>query len=86
MAPNVYFQTPENTLMKYPCIRYERDQEDKKYASNKSYSRTKRYQLTIIDEDPDSVIPDKVGDLPMCTFQRFYAQDQLNHTVYSLYY
>lgn len=82
----VYFQPPANVQMKYPCILYIRDASDTKFAGNSQYRYTKRYQVTVIDSDPDSEIPDKVAALPMCTFNRFYVADNLNHDVFNLYF
>lgn len=72
--------------MVYPCIVYTRDFEDAQFAGNKPYRRDKRYQVTVIDGDPDSPIPDKVGDLPKSAFVRSYVADKLNHDVFSVYY
>ena len=82
----VYFQPPENVKMQYPCIVYKRDGVNAKAANNQTYSRTKRYQVTIIDSDPDSEIPDKVAALPKTSFSRFYVANQLNHDIYSIYF
>ena len=86
MCPNVYFQPPENLVMKYPCIVYHRDYANTEFADGLPYSRTKRYQVTIIDEDPDSEIPNEVAKLPMCVFDRFFTADNLNHDVYRLFF
>jgi len=86
LAPNVYFQPPTNVQMRYPCIVYQRDYRNIQFAGNLPYRSTKRYQVTIIDQDPDSAIPDRVAALPMCAFQRFFAADNLNHDIYSLYF
>lgn len=83
---NVYFQPPASKEMLYPCILYKRDSADTKFAGNLPYSVTKRYMVTIIDQDPDSEIPGKVGALPMCIFNRWYPADNLNHDVYVLYF
>lgn len=83
---NVYFQPPEALKMVYPCIRYERDNANSVFANNAPYRHTKRYQVTVIDRDPDSAIPDRVAALPLCTFSRHYTADGLNHDVYSLYF
>lgn len=83
---NVYFQPPPTVKMKYPCIRYERDNADTKFADNKPYSHAKRYLVTVIDSDPDSEIPDKVAALPKCNFNRFYTADNLNHDVFQLFF
>lgn len=84
-AVKVYFQPPTNGII-YPCIIYERDGMDIKHANNSPYYNTKRYMITIIDRNPDSVIPDKVAALPLCAFNRFYTADNLNHDVYNLYF
>jgi len=83
---NVYFQPPPTIQMKYPCIVYHRDREDAKHADNNPYSRRKRYQVVVIDPNPDSPIPDKIGALPLCSFDRFYTADKLNHDVYNLFF
>lgn len=83
---NVYFQPPANVQMVYPCIVYSRDNANAEFADNKPYRYTKRYQVTVIDRNPDSTIPDNVSNLPMCTFQRYFAADDLNHDVFDLYF
>lgn len=83
---NVYFQPPENVTIQYPCIVYKRDYADTKFADNSPYSHTKRYQVTIIDQDPDSEIPDAVAKLPLSTFQRFFVSEDLNHDIYNVYF
>lgn len=86
LAPNVYFQPPATLAMQYPCIVYERDRAETEFADNLPYRRTKRYQVTIIDADADSVIPDKVADLPMCLLERHFTAGNLHHDVYNLYF
>lgn len=85
-SPNVYFQPPPTIQMSYPCIVYKRDDENSKFADNLPYSRKKRYQVTVIDRNPDSEIPDKVAQLPSCIFDRFYTAENLNHDVYQLFF
>ena len=82
----VYFQPPESIKMQYPCIVYNRSSADSKYANNQLYLNKKRYTVTVIDKNPDSPIPDKIGRLPLCRFDRHFASDSLNHDVYTLYY
>lgn len=83
---NVYFQPPTNIQLKYPCIIYKRDFAETKFADDKPYNHTLRYQVTIIDRDPDSDIPSKVAAMPMSLFNRFYTADNLNHDVYNVYF
>lgn len=86
IAPNVYFQPPETIKIKYPCIVYSLDDVDIDYADNLPYMITKRYQLTVIDKDPDSLIRDRVAILPSCIFSRSFTSDNLNHYVFQIYY
>lgn len=85
-SENVYFQPPPNVAMKYPCIVYKLDAASTEFASNVPYRHTKRYQVTVIDRNPDSDIPDKIARLPMCVSNRFFTADGLNHNVFNLYF
>lgn len=83
---NVYFQPPENLNLKYPCIIYELSDIRTVKADNIGYLKIKRYSVTVIDEDPDSEIPNAVLELPYCSFDRWFATSDLNHWVFSLYF
>lgn len=85
-SANVYFQPPPNIRLAYPCIVYKRDYSFENHADNTKYHHQKRYQVVVIDRNPDSEFPDKVGVLPMCRYDRFYAADGLNHDVFNLYF
>lgn len=86
LCGNVYFQPPTNLNLVYPCIVYQRDDADTKFAGNRPYQYATRYQVTVIDRNPDSTIPKKVAMLPKCVFNRFFVADNLNHDVYTLYF
>jgi hypothetical protein len=83
---NAYFQPPANVQLLYPCIVYERMTADSMFAGNKMYRYTKKYQVTVIDRDPDTAISDKVATLPMCSYRQFFKADNLNHDVFDLYF
>lgn len=85
-CPNVYFQAPPDHEMVYPCIVYSRSDINTEFADDLPYKHTKRYSLTVIDEDPDSLIPDKVAALPRCIFDRGFKSDQLNHDVFTIWF
>ena len=85
-SSDVYFQPPANVQMNYPCIVYKRDDADTRFAGNKPYLHVKRYMVTVIDRNPDSGIPDKVAQQPMCLFNRNYAANGLHHDVFNLYF
>lgn len=82
----VYFQPPKSTEMVYPCIVYERSYIKTEFANNTPYLFGKLYTVTVIDRDPDSLIPDKIASLPKCTFDRHFTADNLNHDVFSIYF
>lgn len=84
---HVYFQPPSNNQMAYPCIRYEREQGDSKFAGNKMYLYKQRYQLILILQDPDGGgFIEKLLALPLTTHERHYAVDNLNHDVFTTYF
>ncbi len=85
-SENVYFQPPESYKIVYPCIVYERSNSNTKFADNLPYKRHKRYTVTVIDYDPDTDLANKVENLPLCSFDRFFVTENLNHFVYTLYY
>lgn len=85
LTPNVYFQAPPNTEMSYPCIRYDIDSEARQFADNRPYRHDWRYQVMVIDSDPDSVIRDAIALLPRCAFERKYVADDLHHFVFNLF-
>lgn len=83
---NVYYQPPESVKMKYPAIVYSRDDIVNTPANNRVYKQDRKYQLTVIDPDPDSEIVNKVSLLPMCIFDRHFKSDNLNHDVFTICY
>ena len=85
---NVYFQPPESVKMKYPCIVYHRGEVDPRtaYADDILYRVKKAYVVTVIDANPDSLIPDEVQKLPYSRLTRSFTKDNLNHDVFTIYY
>lgn len=84
-SSHVYYQPPPTVKMVYPCIIYQRDNEDRTYADNHGYLMYDHYQVTVIDRNPDSVLWKRVLDLPMSRFSSRYIIDGLNHDVLSVY-
>lgn len=84
---NVYFQPPENVRMSYPCIVYNRQNADSKFANNKTYISCMRYQVSYIDANPDSDFHIKmIETFPMCVYANHFVADNLNHEIFDLYY
>lgn len=82
----VYFQPPETIKLEYPCIIYKRDRAVTQHGDNRPYRRTQRYQVMVLDRNPDSEIPSEVAQLPSCEFDRHYTADDLNHDVFTLFF
>lgn len=82
----VYFQPPTNTKMVYPCIRYSLSDIKSDHAGNLPYNLTHRYEVIVIDRNPDTTIQAAVGLMSKSAFRRFYEADGLNHFVYELYF
>jgi hypothetical protein len=82
----VYFQPPANIQIQYPCIVYQRDYASTEFADNRPYLYEQRYQVTVIDRNPDSEIPKQVAMLPKTLFDRAFVAGNLNHDVFTMYF
>lgn len=83
---HVYYQPPSSVKMQYPAIRYERSRTDTDHADNLPYRIQIGYQITVIDRNPDSEITKAILKLPLCSYNRHYYADNLNHDVFIIYY
>lgn len=81
-----YFSPPVSKNMEYPCIKYELDRIDSKFADNLPYATAKKYTVTVIDPNPDSEIPEKMLTISYCRFDRTYIVDGLNHFIFTIFY
>lgn len=86
ICQHVYFQPPENLKIEYPCIIYRRANGLTMFADNGPYRFYTRYTITVIDKDPDSEMIPKIAALPMCTLDRHYTFENLNHDVFNIVY
>lgn len=86
VTEHVYFQPPSNIQMQYPCIIYSRSESSVDHANNELYRHAKGYMVTVIDRNPDTELVDTVEELPFSTFDRFFAVDDLNHYVFTLFF
>lgn len=87
---HVYFQPPENVRLIYPCIVYKLIDIPIGYADNLAYLQKRKYQLTVIDRDPDSKLRENVlnslGKKFGGRFERPFVADGLNHYVFRICY
>ena len=85
-SKNVYFQPPTSAKMKYPAIRYKLSDIDNSHANNGVYLSQKFYELTLIDQNPDSEFVDKINQLQSARLIRPFVADNLNHWVFRIKY
>ena len=83
---NVYFQPPASVHIDYDAIVYSRKNIENTFANNSVYKQNDAYEIIAIYEDPDSCLRRKLSKLPMCSFDRHYTADNLNHDVFTLYH
>ena len=83
---NVYYQPPEDFKISYPAIIYSKQDIDIKYADNNGYNDINKYNIIVIDKIPDNIVINKILKLPLCSFDRHYNADNLNHDSITLYY
>lgn len=83
---NVYFQPPSSIKLIYPCIIYGLENIKVTYADSIKYANKKAYVITVIDQNPDSDIPNRILTLNYCGFDRHFIADNLNHYVFTLFY
>lgn len=83
---NVYFDPPSNIRMKFPAIEYHYSKFKPVRADNTIYLLATRYELTLIDPDPDSEIVKKLLLLPYCEHDRSFVSDNMHHNTFTIYY
>ena len=83
---NVYFQPPASISMKYPAIKYSRNDIRNIHANDNVYKQSYQYEVIVIDYDPDSEIVHKMSKLPKAKYNRHYIADNLHHDVFTIYY
>jgi hypothetical protein len=82
----VYISPPANMQMVYPCIRIARDVGNTAFADNNPYRHQPRYQLTAIDEEPNSPLYKVLASLPRSRHERSFPADNLNHDVFTMFF
>lgn len=81
-SSHVYFNPPEGLKLKYPAIVYHRNKISHKCADDVPYIKMVSYTVTVIDDDPDSEIVEKISELPSCEHSTNFTLDGMNHDVF----
>lgn len=88
-SEHCYYSPPTSLEMVYPCICYDFSGNYTKHANNNIYIKKRIYNVIVIDEDPDSIIPDMIldaNDIPYCSYDRTYVSDGLYHFALTVYF
>lgn len=84
---NVYFRKPSNQVLKYPCILYRKQDMSLTRANNKIYSTRQLYRITLIEQNPDSDLAERMlEELSLIDLVDYQEIDNLNHTYLDLYF
>lgn len=82
----VFFQPPETVKLSYPCIIYELSRIDTVYADDAKYKTDRGYTVTLIHNNPDNDLVDKILEMDFCSFDRTFVANNLYHYVFTLFY
>lgn len=86
-ADNVYFQPPSDYKLKYPCIIYQKNNNNRVFGNDSLYLKKQGYQVTVIDRNPDTMTADDLEDkFQYCAISQYFTIDNLNHITLELYY
>lgn len=83
-SDKVYYSPPSR--LAYPCIIYRLNDIYTRKADNIKYTKYKEYIITYIAYKVDEQVVNDILSLPMCSFDRTYTADNLNHVVFSIYW
>lgn len=87
ICPNVYYQPPSNIALTYPCIVYRMNGDEEFRADNLVYVVYRSYVLTVIDRNPDGVLPDEIRKaFGSASIGPSLVVDGINNTTITLYY
>lgn len=87
ISENVYYQSPSNVTMKYPCIRCAFDGDFHLRADDKRYITYGKYTITNIYKSLTNRSYDVIMNaIPFVSFDRSYISDGLYHDVFTLYF
>lgn len=85
IVPHVYYQPPPNSKIDYPAVIYHSEGIESVFADDRKYRMTTRYQVLLIDKDPDSDYLLPLLEIPMSSQDRPYTKDNLNYYPITIY-
>lgn len=83
----VFYQPPNGITLDFPCIVYKLSGDKAIHADNLLYGvLSNRYEVTLIDRNPDSVYYNEIRKIKMTNFLRAFDNDNLHHWVFAINY
>ena len=83
---NVYFQPPTGYKLKYPCIVYDLEKANVRYADNAPYAIYDQYLIKYMTRDPDDLTRNQIILLELCSPDRPYTVDNIYHHPFRIYW
>lgn len=83
---DVYSKPPSSNKLGYPCIIFQKDGENVKFADDSRFVYYNRYSLIVVSREATPKVCDDIANLPLCSFLKRYVADNLYHNVYQLYW
>lgn len=84
---SVYYQPPAGFTIQYPCIVYHLDDIQKLNADNITYRLKHRYSVTYMtSRSPNQIIIDKLTSMPLSKFNTRFINENIYHTVFTIYF
>ena len=81
---HVYYDPPESVKIRYPAIVYHMNHISNRYANSRIYNNTFTFTATLIDEDPESEIVEKMLSIPYCKHNQHYQSNGMTHDVFTI--
>lgn len=77
----VYYDPPNGTELEYPAIIYNKSRIRPLWANNRLYIGMVAYTVTLIRQDDDDDMLDKLIAMPYTSFDRQFTSNNLHHDV-----
>ena len=88
ITPNVYYQPGDGSMLKYPCIVYNRQNVNNIHANNNGlYTGSITYQVVYMSKNGENTIVNKMlRSFPTSTLTSFLTSEGVYHEYYQLYW
>lgn len=82
----VYYQPPDGIQLSYPCVIYEFSGITTDWADNLAYKKVRNYSITVITQDPDDELPEKIYEaFSGASYDQTLLNDNLYHHIITVY-